>query len=114
MNRDMIAGVAVLDAETGTLYCQARRADGEIIPIDIWVRPEGQPRYREPEWEYKVVGDTLHVRPSVHLPGRGFHNDASWSVRFVKRDREDPAYKDHPFMQLRAVNAPRDGTRLHD
>ena len=111
---DMVVGVAVLDAEAGELYIRCRKACGEVFDTCIPVYPEGQPKTREHQWHYRIVGDTLHLGPSVNMPGRPFHNAASWSVRFVKHAKDDPAYAEHPHMQLRDANIPPHDRRLHD
>ncbi len=95
---DRVVGIAVLDRAAGRLAIWCQRADGRRLYQDIPVHAAGTPKTCTPSWEYAVAGDTLAMQPSVHvrvdrLEGKGweteFHNEGSWSVRFIERPAAD-------------------------
>lgn len=110
--RDHVVGIAILDKTEfpEELLIRCRRANGEEFDSCIPVYEKGKPKVRTHQWQYTVVGDTLHITPSVNMFGQGWHNEANWSVRFVQFDQ---ARFETPRDQLRIFNEPR-LPRLHD
>lgn len=114
MAKDEIIGTAVLCTEGPVQWLYYLRTvaklDGAISGDELPVMPEEGPPPSQPlpswfpenrPWRYKIVGDMLHVQPSVHIKDF-FHNEGSWTVKFVRAS--GVTRFDH-YRQLTEVNA---------
>ncbi len=122
MAEDRVVGTAVLVTSgpvqwlyylrTGVKFNGVGRDELPVMPEDgtpptvklpSWF-PENRP------WRYRIEGDILHVRPSVHIKDF-WHNQGQWDVRFVMAT--EGTHVDH-VRQLLAVNPDLDTSRLLD
>ncbi len=88
---DKAVGVAILDKreypERLILILKTEGKAPHVSSIPVYEKGQPEPGYA---WQYEVVGDRLHITPSLRESTTGpsgelvekFHNDYSWSVRF--------------------------------
>lgn len=123
---DEVIGIAILTrTKPQELWVVCRKANGNSFMTVIPAYGVGDPKPAEHAWLYQIVGDVLHITPSLHvryqLPTdvavrKGaeewvtrFHNGYNWSVKFKWADATDT---DEVRREAREAN--RDITFSHE